>query len=539
MRWTRYFWDLPNELILDILSFDLSLSDLQHLRLQSRRFRAHVDAALKLLYRREVQAAAVVDDPTSSASLMERIARLRRWEIGFRNFNGSEIDIDTLCHVNRPGGGISPDDIVDINCGFLLVSSPTVTRTYSCSSTSGIFYARLPSIHHLENVGWQRVPFTRDPEEVIRAFQLVAELDLLAIVTSRKSSPEDMHHLTLHLCTFSTAHGHPWASRPSIRWTAGNGVPNFHSQLHVKLLVVSDNVGLLLTVRTANYSQFLVFNWKTGRQKMTSTTVYDDFCFLSEDVVLFTAPSQNRLDLCCIVESSKDQPQQVSAGLHLLLPKLNEDAEAVLRAVCCNTSPLDNHTTVAMPNAHPLYLPPFRPSSRDSIIVFNLIYAMIGPLMILDYAAFRFVVHRQALLDLLALSVTERSAEPQRLAWSDWGPVRTRWFAATEDQDTFLGVMSGQRYISVASKDYQDNFPVTLYDFNPQNIPGSDHAVTYRARTEYVEPYRSHDIQPFGEEVWSELPYIRKVWLTNYDGMECAMMDDERIILFPVRIVPR
>jgi hypothetical protein len=182
MRWTKYFWDLPNELILDILSFDLSLSDLQHLRLQSRRFQVNVDATLKLLYRREARAAAVVDDPTSNASLMERIARLRRWETDFRNFNGSEIDIDTLSHVNRPGGGISGDDIVDINRGFLLVSSPT--RTYNHRpGINGIFYVRLPSVHHLESVVWQRVPFTRDPKEVIRAFRLVAELDLLAIVT--------------------------------------------------------------------------------------------------------------------------------------------------------------------------------------------------------------------------------------------------------------------------------------------------------------------------------------------------------------------
>jgi hypothetical protein len=182
MRWTKYFWDLPNELILDILSFDLSLSDLQHLRLQSRRFQVHVDATLKLLYRREAKAAAVVDDPTSNASLMERIVRLRRWETDFRNFNGYEIDIDTLSHVNRPGGGISGDDIVDINRGFLLMSSPT--RTYNHRpGTGGIFYVRLPSVHHLESVAWQRVPFTRDPKEFIGAFRLVAELDLLAIVT--------------------------------------------------------------------------------------------------------------------------------------------------------------------------------------------------------------------------------------------------------------------------------------------------------------------------------------------------------------------
>jgi len=265
-----------------------------------------------------------------------------------------------------------------------------------------------------------------------------------------------------------------------------------------------------------------------------------DFCFLSEDVILFTVPSQNKLDLCCIMESSNDQPQQVLAGLHLLLPKLNKDAETTLMAVSCNTSPLDNRTTVAMPNAHPLYLPPFQPSSRDSIIVFNLTYDMVGPLMILDYPVFRFVIHRQALLDLLALSIIERSdAGPQSLAWSDWGPARTRWFEATEDKDTFLQVMSGQRYVSVANKEYEDNFPITLYDFNPQNIPLSDHAVTYRGRTAYVEPYRSHDIQPFGEEVWSELPYIEHKWLTNYDGMEDVIMDDERIIFLPVRVVSR
>jgi hypothetical protein len=133
------------------------------------------------------------------------------------------------------------------------------------------------------------------------------------------------------------------------------------------------------------------------------------------------------------------------------------------------------------------------------------------------------------------MSLSETGTCPHILAWSDWGPVRTRWFAATEDQDTFQQVMSGQRYVSVARKEFADNFPITLYDFNPRNITGSDHAVTSRDRMEYFEPYGDHDTQPFAEEVWSELPYIGKEWLSNYNDIEHAIMDDERIIFFSVR----
>jgi hypothetical protein len=182
MRWTKFISDLPNELILNILSFSFSLSDLQHVRLQSRRFRANADAALKILYRGEASAAAVVDDPTSTAPMMERIAKLRRWEASFCHFSGREIDIHTLGNVNRPGGGIASSDILDLNGGFLLISSPSRTRSRRVSPT-GIFYTRLPSLHHMESVVWQRVPFTRDPKEIIKAFRLVAELDLLVIVT--------------------------------------------------------------------------------------------------------------------------------------------------------------------------------------------------------------------------------------------------------------------------------------------------------------------------------------------------------------------
>jgi hypothetical protein len=97
--------DLPNELDdLKYPDFDLSLSDLQNARLQSRTLKASAEATLK-----EASAGAVVNDTTSGASTTERIAKLRRREAGFANFNGSEIDIKTLGHVNRPGGGISSD----------------------------------------------------------------------------------------------------------------------------------------------------------------------------------------------------------------------------------------------------------------------------------------------------------------------------------------------------------------------------------------------------------------------------------------------
>jgi hypothetical protein len=88
---------------------------------------------------------------------------------------------------------------------------------------------------------------------------------LNAILGSRESSPEDTYNLTLHLRTFSTAHAHPWASRPSIKWAAGDAVPGFQSSCSVKLLVVGDNIGLLLTVRPEiSFSIFAVQleDWK-------------------------------------------------------------------------------------------------------------------------------------------------------------------------------------------------------------------------------------------------------------------------------------
>ena len=52
----------------------------------------------------------------------------------------------------------------------------------------------------------------------------------------------------------------------------------------------------------------------------------------------------------------------------------------------------------------------------------------------------------------------------------------------------------------------------------------------------YVEPAGRHDVQPFAEEVWSELPYVGIEWPASYEGMEHVLMDDERIIIFPVHM---
>jgi hypothetical protein len=177
MRKPTSISDLPNELIVKILTFDLSLSDLQYVRLQSRRFRANAEAALEILYRREARAATVINNPTSNVSTMERIARLRRREVNFENFWCSEIEID---NINRSCGGISASDIMDLNNGFLLVGSPGGGKTWATS----ISYIHLPSFDATESTGWQPVPFRCDPREMIRAFQLVDALDLLVIVTS-------------------------------------------------------------------------------------------------------------------------------------------------------------------------------------------------------------------------------------------------------------------------------------------------------------------------------------------------------------------
>ena len=108
---------------------------------------------------------------------MERVARLRRREVNFDNFLGSEIEVD---NINHSCGGISTKDIMDLNNGFLLVGSPGGGKTWATS----IFYIRLPSFDATESMGWQPMPFRCNPREMIRAFQLVAALDLLVIVTS-------------------------------------------------------------------------------------------------------------------------------------------------------------------------------------------------------------------------------------------------------------------------------------------------------------------------------------------------------------------
>jgi len=211
-----------------------------------------------------------------------------------------------------------------------------------------------------------------------------------------------------------------------------------------------------------------------------------------------------------------------------MLPELNAVADAQISEIYCNSSPLNNRTESSMTEG--IDLPPFQSSSTDSIIVFSIVCQMMtdnGE----DNISFTLVTHRRALLDLVSSSAI--SSSDGEIAWSVWGPSRARWFDTTKERDVFRHITSGQRWVTVMHAEYADHFTMTVYDFNPKNIPGSSYAITKRARFRYVEPYGQHFVQPFSEEVWSELPCTGIESATDYEGMEYVLMDDERIIILP------
>lgn len=260
---------------------------------------------------------------------------------------------------------------------------------------------------------------------------------------------------------------------------------------------------------------------------------YSSFSFLSDNTVVLANEKFNRLDLCHIPTAVSSRcPQKLHVTLSLDLPKLAEDV--VLLHMRCDSSPFSSRYGPSAPDSADWnHLPPFETSWSNAIIAFGFLYTN-GD----TYPFYRLVAHRRSLLQLLLATDppgtdTNRSRvnEPKnstKMAWTAWGPSRTRWLDFIRDQDDNTHYIYGQRLLCFNAECYDipgEQQHIEVFDFNVENVLASDNAIT------------SSDFQldkdslyVFAEPVLSELPYVIILSPKRYSGYG-VWMDESRIFV--------
>jgi hypothetical protein len=139
---------LPIELIREILSFDLSISDLARVQLQNRHLRAIVHDILDDIYRRELQLAALVDCFPEGVPTLRRLVMLRRREHSWAHFKpaigGKDVSQMNIRAVRNPGSGFLSGFQCDLNGGYFLMGVPS-DSSYTALAITTIHYCHLPS----------------------------------------------------------------------------------------------------------------------------------------------------------------------------------------------------------------------------------------------------------------------------------------------------------------------------------------------------------------------------------------------------------
>lgn len=119
----------------------------------------------------------------------------------------------------------------------------------------------------------------------------------------------------------------------------------------------------------------------------------------------------------------------LATALSLQLPDL-KDTTVVFEFLCDAERPSsfvpedgDHSTATSDP---PSFLSPF--ANGLVVFTFTIEYNIDNTIM----SDVRFVIHKQALLDLVAASSSAtrnvETEQPPHMPWSEWGPSRTRWF---------------------------------------------------------------------------------------------------------------
>ena len=389
-------------------------------------------------------------------------------------------------------------------------------------------------------------------------------------------SKEDVYHpyerngiLELQLLSFSTGQPHPLAERPVV--SIDKKVLPLN-QYFCKMEIVGDFLILLVLFFefSSNQDIFFLVHWKTGLTYCVSIPgsleirptslilhvqlaspekgTYQSFAFLSQDTLVIPNLIYNTFEIAKIVIDSDDTPRFVFLCV-LHLPPLVENTS--LFSIWCRAKP--NPTSSGRLVTPSRSDRPFQDKAEDAIVIFNMRHSHFTTQM--DWLTL--IVHRRALLT--HIPAAHRACAPfcstpvpapalVEVPWAVWGPTATRLFVGNHTPMSYIETTAGQRAVTLG-----DGMPapIIVRDFNPYAVRVARSLASASGQSQQgnwnkqlpngnimflkVEDSVLTAGSKFREDVWSSLPYVEIVTQDEYqyDGV---MMDDERILGFPVRL---
>lgn len=284
------------------------------------------------------------------------------------------------------------------------------------------------------------------------------------------------------------------------------------------------------------------------------------FSFLSDDVIIFPNTQEWHIEICNInadVSASpctidQDYPKTLTTALILELPELQSTTQ-LWEFGCDTEQPASTSLHDDDDDDDTADSPSFQSLFADGLVVFSFTMEYHFQNVNANNSDVRFVIHKQALLELLShsspsvanMTIQSLSNETLHMGWSEWGPSRTRWFDIHGGSADFSPVTWGQRVVSIPAKYAHVSYcPVYVYNFNPAAVSAASSDASVEVVTSLDPFYLNEDWGrlesqvAFQETVWSQLPYIKSVSPFQFGRISGAMMDGDRIVLLRVCLIP-
>ncbi|KDR79274.1 hypothetical protein GALMADRAFT_137139 [Galerina marginata CBS 339.88] len=564
---------LPPEILVQILLHLASeSSSLLATELTCNYLHRLIQGSLLLQYEVALAATQQVDNPLNLMTVREKMAWLEESESRWRVLNiDHDLGNDDAAReegVGRPRKETNrirkikvahvPSGIYDLTGGvYLLGDQPR----------KALYWVKLPGREEILNdaeMKWNKIDVEEHgPERNFVDIGLcIYEHDLIAIVTisprpTPDGSPPTDNDIDLLLLQFSTGLPHPHLSE-----LFDSGQHQTPRQNYVRHIfrsptdwqkpviwteIVGDHIVLIISYRSAAAprpdDRVYVWDWRSGVEKMSFTApyrTYSGLLFLTPSHFLLPNTQTNTLDifripdppaLTSVVDRKSPEPV-LSLSLPLLAAGRN------LGSVSCRAEPnpvgyLSNFTSqsgISKERAATDPTRPFLPSARNALCIFSLL--VVGGANVPDVGggagnplfsqSFMFVVHRNALVDLLKLGVDkwsegqvlevqntspnvkedgmpegievgpplpwfsqdpdQRHRAPARLSYASWGPPVTRWFNTDGTTTRWITTTSGQRLVLAPHRTQAFSSPYAVFDFCPHSVRKLDLTIKHEAR---------------------------------------------------------
>jgi len=169
---------------------------------------------------------------------------------------------------------------------------------------------------------------------------------------------------------------------------------------------------------------------------------------------------------------------------------------------------------------------------EDRLIVFNLGYDYIHSLTM--------IISIPSLLAILRdrVELVPARAVPIKMHWLDWGQASARVLVMPPSHQTWIGYVSGSRFVRTRQSGHEARTQFELLDFNPTRVRRALQDSANKDPTENWTVINEPSVIPlvdyhvFSEEVETSLPFILS-WSAPEIELDllAVMIDDDNIVL--------